>query len=622
MEIEAKYAIIGPVSPETLDQLDLAPYTLRPGEDLEHHDILLDTPERTITGSRHSLRVRDENGHKILTLKGPGTVKGSIHQREELEAPLPEAPAGEFDGEHYDYTAWPSEIAAPVAQMAGLHPLAPLVEMRVHRRTWIVERAGRQIGELALDEGTIEANGATRPVHELELELKGAGTERDLRALDGRLRERLPLEPETRSKLERGLELLDSGNGTTTGGAQRTGEPNGTSSGPHGEGARAVPTQDEARDQTGNHQAQQQAVAGADDNHEDRPTRWLRRISEPSPDEQLPDEQHAGHRPGHERAMTGHTPLQIAARHVVKRYLIKLRKHEPGVRSGDDPEDVHDMRVAARRIRSALALLEEAPSFHHKRMRTMRRHLRNLSHGLGAVRDLDVFLKHLKEYEQAHPDERAGLGALRRELERRREAARAKLLHELGRGKLEHRLHEVEAFATHPVDLSGEERPVLVRHFVGGAIWERYEDVLRYECELPGAAPPELHQLRIACKRLRYAIEMFEPALGERAKPILEVLVAVQDHLGALQDTVVALATVQELRGDERDHDHHHPHDRTRHRHDGDQAMADEERVALGSYADALALHRDELKVSFAPLWTEISDERFRASLAELIAEL
>src|SRR5262249_47417964 len=156
-------------------------------------DITLDTAERAITGSRHALRLRDENGKKILTLKGPGTVNAGVHERQEIEAPLPE---GLADGEMLDYTMWPHPLAAPVAQMAGLHPLAPLVEMQMHRRTWIVERNGRQVGELALDEGTIQAHGKSEPVHELELELKGAGKKNDLHSLDTRLRRMLPLAPE------------------------------------------------------------------------------------------------------------------------------------------------------------------------------------------------------------------------------------------------------------------------------------------------------------------------------------------------------------------------------------------------------------------------------------------
>jgi inorganic triphosphatase YgiF len=594
MEIEAKYAVTGSLSPQTLDALDLAPYTLRPGEDLEHHDIVLDTPERAITGSRHSLRVRDENGRKILTLKGPGRVNGSVHQREELEAPLPE---GESEDELYDYTTWPSAIAAPVARMAGLHPLSPLVEMRVHRQTWIVERAGRQIGELALDEGTIEAKGATESVHELELELKDAGTQRDLRMLDARLRKRLPLAPEPRSKLERGLALL----GATTEGGEHT-KKNGAKSGRSREPASTATTA-EVSDQRGD----STVAAPAQERSDDLQQRGRPPTTEPQPES---EPEHRSEQQSEHQTITGHTTLQLAARHAVKRYLIKLRKHEPKVRHGEDPEDVHDMRVATRRIRSALGLLENAPSFDRKHLLKMRRHLSALSHELGAVRDLDIFLGRLKEYEDEHPADHAGLRALRKELERRRETARAKLLHELGAAKLVRRLTQVDDFATQRVEIEDEPRPALVRSFAGGAIWRRYEEVLSYECELPSAPPPELHQLRIACKRLRYAIEMFEPALGGGAKLLLEALVAVQDHLGALQDTIVAIETVDQLRG----------HDR--HTGAGNHGLTHEERTALGAYADTLALHRDELKRDFAPLWAQISDEPFRAALAALIAEL
>ncbi len=586
MEIEAKYKITGPLSPADVDQLDLAPYIVRPGADLKHHDIMLDTVERAITGSRHALRLRDENGKKILTLKGPGTVKGSVHERQEIEAPLP---AGRSDGELLDYTAWPHALAAPVAQMAGLHPLAPLVEMQVHRRTWIVERDGRQVGELALDEGMIQASGKSEPVHELELELKGAGKKTDLQSLDARLRRMLPLAPEPRSKLERGLALLRPDDGLALDSA-----PSSTPDAP------------------------------ADRQTEEKSARKR--------------DHKTDHKTDH-RAMTGHTALQLAGRHTIKRYLYNLRKHEPKVRAGEDLEDVHDMRVAIRRIRSALQILEDAPDFDTKRLRKMRAHLRALARELGAVRDLDIFLGRLSAYESEHPEAVGGLRVLGDELERRREDARAKLVRELETSKLQQRLQQVEDFATQPVDLSREPRPVLVRHFAGAAIWRRYQDVLNFEGELPGAPPPHLHQLRIACKRLRYAIEMFEPALGEGAKPLTEALVAVQDHLGELQDTVVALQTAQEMREQQEQQGHphgnhradHHGNDqlghavaRAGHNHADHGASDDREKraMALTIYADTLALRRDELMASSGSLWERISNDAFRRDLAGLIAGL
>ncbi len=99
----------------------------------------------------------------------------------------------------------------------------------------------------------------------------------------------------------------------------------------------------------------------------------------------------------------------------------------------------------------------------------------------------------------------------------------------------------------------------------------------------------ELHRLRITCKRARYAVELFEPALGEGAKPIEKALIDVQDHLGALQDAVVALATVEEVR------------------RDYSASLSQPEDTALADYAFQLTQRRDHLHQTFTPLWERIS---------------
>jgi hypothetical protein len=55
----------------------------------------------------------------------------------------------------------------------------------------------------------------------------------------------------------------------------------------------------------------------------------------------------------------------------------------------------------------------------------------------------------------------------------------------------------------------------------------------------------ELHNMRIAAKRLRYTFEVFEDVLPERSKPIVEELVKIQDELGALHDTDVMIALLR-----------------------------------------------------------------------------
>src|SRR5689334_9282044 len=88
MEIEAKYRVVAPLEPSTVDGLDLAPYALRPDAEHTLEDVLLDSPARAITSAGNSLRVRRDGARTLLTFKGAGRVDGAVHAREELESGL------------------------------------------------------------------------------------------------------------------------------------------------------------------------------------------------------------------------------------------------------------------------------------------------------------------------------------------------------------------------------------------------------------------------------------------------------------------------------------------------------------------------------------------------------
>ena len=77
---------------------------------------------------------------------------------------------------------------------------------------------------------------------------------------------------------------------------------------------------------------------------------------------------------------------------VLRRQLAVLRAKEPGTRLGEDPEELHDMRVATRRLRAALSLFEGVLPV---RAQVFREELGWLGRLLGAVRDLDVQLQGL-----------------------------------------------------------------------------------------------------------------------------------------------------------------------------------------------------------------------------------
>src|SRR5262249_27140733 len=226
----------------------------------------------------------------------------------------------------------------------------------------------------------------------------------------------------------------------------------------------------------------------------------------------------------------------------------------PVVRKGKDPEGIHDLRVASRRIRTTLQTLEESPVFPRRTVHTLRMRLRGLARAAGKVRDADVLLAQVERDLAAQPDLAADLTLLHETARRRQRRARKGLLTSLDGPAFARLLAELEAFVgdRHETSEAAAARPpreqVFVRHFAGSAIWRRYEHVLSFEATVREAPRPrELHELRIACKRLRYTLELFESELGKGTQPLLKLLSKVQDHLGSLQDTVVLLRLVKTL---------------------------------------------------------------------------
>ncbi len=98
-------------------------------------------------------------------------------------------------------------------------------------------------------------------------------------------------------------------------------------------------------------------------------------------------------------------------------------RHEAGTRDGVDIEDLHDMRVATRRMRAAFEVFEDA--FTSKAIRTHLKGLRATGRTLGRVRDLDVFMEKAHHYLESLPEERRdGLRPLLHSWEQTRENAR------------------------------------------------------------------------------------------------------------------------------------------------------------------------------------------------------
>jgi CHAD domain-containing protein len=228
--------------------------------------------------------------------------------------------------------------------------------------------------------------------------------------------------------------------------------------------------------------------------------------------------------------------ISAAGRKIVLSELIQLRRHEDAVQSGDDHEAIHDMRVATRRMRSALRLL--GAYYRPKEVKRLSRGLKELADELGTVRDLDVLLIDLRERTDFT------LAEVMERLEKDRAEAHDALTDALdGRGYKAF-LGKLAAFATAPDALRDVEppAPVQVRHVVPVLLHEQLAAVRGFDPLFSEDASPDyetLHELRIAFKRLRYATHFFREVLGAPVEPFISDLKAIQDHLGRLNDVVV-----------------------------------------------------------------------------------
>lgn len=244
--------------------------------------------------------------------------------------------------------------------------------------------------------------------------------------------------------------------------------------------------------------------------------------------------------------------MVAAARKTLRRYWKRARDAEPRARDGSDIEGVHDLRVAVRRLRVAFRGFRDY--LDREATRPLRRRLRRTARLLGAVRDLDVFQGKTQQYVETLPARRrTELDVLVAAWKAQHADARAELVAWLDSRKFARFKAEFTACLQKPE--TEDRRPADGRN--GGRVRDVVPVVLLRELATVRAqdelvarrdAPlEELHRLRIACKRLRYTLEFFVRVLGAPAERLIGEVTAVQDHLGNLQDAVIACGILQDF---------------------------------------------------------------------------
>lgn len=243
-------------------------------------------------------------------------------------------------------------------------------------------------------------------------------------------------------------------------------------------------------------------------------------------------------------ALTMSMSIADAYATILQAALAHLQANEAGVLSGMSPEFLHQMRVALRRLRSALSVFRGLRSADD-----LAADMRWVSAQLGAARDWDVFvLDTLPLAQEAVP----GLGAIkeiRRRSMRLRRTAWTKAQRAVGSERyhaLKLRLQRSIGAATEIVHDHGDElRPHQdLRAYAKQVLGRRYTRVCKRGRSLHKQGSDELHALRIAVKKLRYPVEFFSSLFDPApAQELQTSLMALQDLLGSINDS----ATTRQL---------------------------------------------------------------------------
>ena len=235
---------------------------------------------------------------------------------------------------------------------------------------------------------------------------------------------------------------------------------------------------------------------------------------------------------------------------VLRRHLASMLAHEAGTRLGEDVEQLHDMRVATRRLRAALALFSGVLPGDARRLRD---EMGWLAAELGTVRDLDVQLERLDSWRHELPPEDGGaLIDLARLLRRERHGAREDLLNSLDSQRYTQLVSDFTSMLRPGLGQGSGLRTAAAQApaaaVVPGLILARHHSAASAAQRARRSGDPEdFHRLRIRCKRLRYALEFVSEIYDGKTRAVVRRVVSLQDCLGVMQDAQVAAGRLHSL---------------------------------------------------------------------------
>jgi triphosphatase len=241
-------------------------------------------------------------------------------------------------------------------------------------------------------------------------------------------------------------------------------------------------------------------------------------------------------------------PMVEVARANLRRYLSVWHAHEFGARLGDDPEELHDLRVAARRLDGILRQFKSSLPAGLLRIRPI---IKKVLRTLGDVRDLDLALRELEIFSRALPEsDRASVEPLKRHFVSEHGRVRARMLSVLDAVSVQSNLQKLASLLAAVPGAVQQSTDEIAQNTAPDMILLRFRKLRKRADKLRSDSSAEAyHEVRGRVKKLRCALESVAVIYGKPADDMLRSLRRWQESLGVQQDAAVASRRLTVLAG-------------------------------------------------------------------------
>ncbi len=307
--------------------------------------------------------------------------------------------------------------------------------------------------------------------------------------------------------------------------------------------------------------------------------------------------------------------MEILAVKYMQKQIKSLSRHIKGISADEDIENLHQVRVASRRLGYALQIF--ASCFATPKVKFWQKELRRCRRRLGQARDRDVHIAFLHEYVQTLDKRslRPGLYRLILRLQQERKKLQPKILKCVRRfinskvlEDMYGQISRMEISASHvkpaPDDIQMYQK--VQKHIVGCL-----EELMSYEESLhePDAVI-EHHKMRISVKKLRYQMEIFLPVYDDSFRSFLKIVKVWQTYLGNIHDYDIWTGLLSKFEKQEY---------RRTVRYFGSDRPYRRLRTGLQYFQEYCRQERERIFSEFVQNWGQITEEGFSVSLREIL---